>query len=763
MFPTLDTGSPHLNTIRYLACSITILCLGLNSCPADVHVQPQDNSPQAEFAASELRAAIQRGSVEGDWQIVLQLVPSDQQQNLHREGFCIATQEVDGGRQIQIRAVDPAGLLYGGLEVAEIIRAHGINHVTAETHNPHMPMRGTKFNIPLDVRTPSYTDVCDSAQMNIPEMWSFDFWQEYIDTLARYRYNFVSLWSLHPFPSLVRVPEYPNIALDDVWRSQAKWDEYYSLNGKGFVSDTILQDVEVVKKMTIEEKIAFWRKVMAYGKSRNVDFYIVTWNIFTDGTAGQYGITDDYRNPTTVDYFRKSVAQCFRTYPDLAGVGLTTGENMPNVGFQEKEDWAMATYGQGVMDAAREQPDRKITFIHRQHMAKASEISRTFQPLIDQANVDFIFSFKYAKAHVYSATTQPYHHDFVKDLGNLKTIWTLRNDDVYYFRWGAPRFVREFIKNIPHDVSQGYYFGSDQWIWGREFLDRNTHPPRKLEIDKHWYQWMLWGRFGYDPDLEQSRLVGILADRFSLPVQDAEILLNAWQNASMIYPITTGFHWGSLDFQWYIEGCESNPNYARTETGFHDVNRFITLPPHANSNCLSIPEYVKLRQQPEPSGRRTPFQVADRLDEHAGRAVGPLYQIEPTTKEFERTVTDIRIVAHLGHYFADKIRGATHLAVFRATSDPDSQSQAIHRLVDAARHWYDYAGLALQHHKHPVWLNRVGFVDWRRNYEQVLEDVRIAGGNPAEFGLPVSVDLPAEPIARPYRTSLPEIAEGRVE
>ena len=278
------------------------------------------------------------------------------------------------------------------------------------------------------------------------EMWSFEFWKEYIDTLARYRYNFVSLWNLHPFPSLVKVPEYPDVALDDVWRSKVKWKENYPLEGREFVTDEILRDVEVVKQLTIDEKIDFWRKVMAYGKSRNVDFYFVTWNIFTYGTGGKYGITDDYRNKTTIDYFRQSVKQMFLTYPDLAGIGLTTGENMPGADFQAKEDWAMATYGQGVLDAAREQPDRKITFIHRQHQAKATEISRTFKPLIDHPNIDFIFSFKYAKAHVYSATTQPYHHEFVKDLGDLKTIWTLRNDDVYYFRWGAPDFVREFVQ-----------------------------------------------------------------------------------------------------------------------------------------------------------------------------------------------------------------------------------------------------------------------------------------------------------------------------
>ena len=43
-----------------------------------------------------------------------------------------------------------------------------------------------------------------------------DFWTRYLDEMARHRYNTLSLWSLSPFPSLVRVPEYPKTALADV-------------------------------------------------------------------------------------------------------------------------------------------------------------------------------------------------------------------------------------------------------------------------------------------------------------------------------------------------------------------------------------------------------------------------------------------------------------------------------------------------------------------------------------------------------------------
>ena len=38
----------------------------------------------------------------------------------------------------------------------------------------------------------------------------------------------------------------------------------------------------------------------------------------------------------------------------------------------------------------------------------------------------------------------------------------IRNDDNYYFRWGGAGFVRDFIRNIPYDVREGFYYGSDQ-------------------------------------------------------------------------------------------------------------------------------------------------------------------------------------------------------------------------------------------------------------------------------------------------------------
>ncbi len=632
-----------------------------------------------------------------------------------------------------LHGADHAGLTYGLLELAEQIRLYGVGGITSTTQSPAQLDRGVKFNISLDVRTPTYTEPSNAAQNAMEQVWDRAFWFEYLDYLASQRYNLVSLWSLHPFPSMVRVPEYPSVALDDVRKSTTTWQENYPLQAIGLDAPEIVDNYEVLHKMTIDEKIAFWREIMAYAKARHIKFYIVTWNIFVNGTDGKYGITDNITNPVTRDYFAKSVRAMFNTYPDLAGIGLTTGENMPGATFDEKEDWAFAAYGQGILDVARRNPDREFTLIHRQHQTKARDIARKFQPVIDAPNINFLFSFKYAQAHVMSSTVQPFKDGFVEDIPPQKTLWTLRNDDNYLFRWGGADFVREFIQNIPADVSAGMYYGSDQWVWTRELLSTEPARPRELEFTKHWYHWLLWGRLAYDPNLGNDRLTDLIGERF--PQADGAALFAAWNHAAMTYPLTTGFHWGALDFQWYIEASQSIPGAARTPTGFHDVNRFISLPPHPGTDYVSIPDYVANRRvssEAESLAGTTPPEVANRLIQHAKAALDLLNEIDAIgDRDLRRTVEDIRAQAYLGLHYGHKIIAALHLHQMRQTLGEAHFSYLSSSLNQAAYFWRLYAATADHLYDiRPLWTNRVGYVDLAHTYQSVIYDLTICGVAP---------------------------------
>ena len=400
--------------------------------------------------------------------------------NAAAQSYSIRVQNEGGRRVITVRGADAAGAMYGGLDIAEAIRTGTLDSLKDSDTQPHIARRGIKFNIPLDLRTPSYTDCSDAAQANIPEMWEREFWTEFLDAMARHRYNVLSLWSLHPFPSLVKVPEFPEVALDDVWRTRAKLDDTFSFAGNDMVRPAMLADHEVVKRMTIDEKIEFWRWVMQHAADRGIRVYFFTWNVFTWGAEGKHGITNDLGNEITKKYFRASVREMVKTYPLLAGMGITAGEGMPqDMDSKAKEAWLWDTYGEGVRDALKDDPKREFRMIHRFHWTAQGDILDAFKDYPGP----FEFSFKYSVAHMYSIPNPPFIQPLLENLAPGRKTWlTVRNDDIYTFRFGDPAYAREYILNMPPaDKMAGFYMGPDGYVWGRDFLERHPDPgPRPL-------------------------------------------------------------------------------------------------------------------------------------------------------------------------------------------------------------------------------------------------------------------------------------------
>jgi hypothetical protein len=685
-------------------------------------------TPAIAFAAGDLRTALtgkgfdvataplsQLATQTAPIQIVLATTDDTASEKpvvsgLTAQGYAI--RHVKAGQATRWWAIgrDAPGAMYGALDLAEGVRIGGLsaggpasNLLSDRQVNPHIANRGIKFNIPLDARTPSYSDDSTSAQANIAEMWTMEFWTAFLDAMARNRYNFLSLWSLSPFPSLVQVPEYPAIALPDVKKKSGPlWDA--TLTGTKMYDPAWTLDT--VKTMTIDQKIAFWRQVMQYARDRGVDVSIFTWNIFTYGTEGNaYGITDSPSNVTTKDYFRKSVRTLFNTYPLLSGIGITAGEHMGDLTAAGKEQWLWDAYGLGVkdaMDAARDpaspfyNPRRVIRLIHRAHQADLASIVSTFNQLPGYRDADstLAFSFKYSQAHMYSSTKPLFIHEngwFASIPPGTKTWLTVRNDDMHYMRWGDPDFVRAYVTNLP-DLSKiaGFYMGPDGYTWGREFVSKEPASPRPLVVDKMWYSMLLWGRLSYDPSLPNSRFQAVLGARF--PGARSDTLFEGWATVSKIIPLMTRFYWGSLDFMWY-------PEASWSLDGFESVQKMIDgrYKPMSASEDGESPRLMSIKAFVDgeaPAGRLTPLQVADHLQQYADAALQRVDRLSPgADTELGQTVGDIKAMAWLGRYYAEKIRGAVDLYRYQKAGKTSDHRTATTHLQNAAANWRQYAAI----------------------------------------------------------------------
>ncbi len=619
---------------------------------------------------------------------------------------------------------DEVGAMYGGLEVAETIRIGGLENIRDAIRKPSILKRGIKFNIPLDARTPSYDDTGDAAQKNYVEMWNFEFWQKFLDNLALHRYNTLTLWNPHPFPSIVKLPDYPDAALEDVCITTLK-PTYVSKAWKDpqFVSPEVLRNLKVVKKMSMDDKIEFWRRVMKYAKDRGIDIYFITWNVLMNSAEGKYGITTAQDNPKTIAYLRQCVRETILTYPLLAGIGVTAGENMKNRNDEyDREKWLWKTYGLGIMDAKKLQPNRQVRFIHRVWNTGLDKIMSDFAANYPDP---FEISFKYARAHMYSSTKPPFSRSLLKEMEqyDVKCWWNLRNDDIFNFRWGDPEYVREFLSNLPQKTA-GYHMGSDGYVWGWEFTSLEAETPRALEIEKHWYKFMLWGRLGYDLDMKPESIEKILLWRF--PETKGLALYDTWATASKIIPLVNRFHWRDWDFMWAVEGCIDQ------RKGFHTVRDFITNETMQDSGIMSIREYVdKLLANESAFGgtATTPIQVAEQLQSYSDKSLKQVELIRRRTtqisKELRLTLGDIEAMSHLGGYYASKILGATELHLFEKSKDRRNRQAAIRHLLEAQRHWENYASVAAKLYK-PQLLARTRVLDWMKILDEVKSDVEIA-------------------------------------
>ena len=327
---------------------------------------------------------------------------------------------------------------------------------------------------------------------------------------------------------------------------------------------------------------------------------------------------------------------------------------------------------------------------------------------------------------MYSITDPPFSNTAFESLPAGQRSWlTVRNDDIYSFRWGNPEYAREYIRNIPFiEKIPGFYMGPDGYCWGRDFLTKGNTGPGSLIIQKQWYSFMLWGRLSYDPDLPDDLFKQTLASRF--PGVPPEILMRTWSDASMIFPWTTRLIWGDIDLKWFPEACYSNPSSYK---GFYTVRDFMEVDPVAGSNIQNILAWAQDYKDNKLSSLLPPSAVADTISKYARLAMIGLNQLLPrkpgTVSELGMTLGDIEAFAAIGFYYAEKIKGACSLALYNFYGLQQDKDEAVDHLTRAKEFWIRYAEIYDSKYK-PALYNRVGYVNIPLLTENTDKDIELA-------------------------------------
>ena len=137
-----------------------------------------------KFASAEIRReAVASGMTIGEDAEATSITLSvDKDAKAAPQSYQIRVRNTGGRCVIEVAGADTVGAMYGGLDVAEAIRTGTLDSLKDYEKSPHIAKRGIKFNIPLDLRTPSYTDCSDAAGTLLLDLqlrdWSSELFQK---------------------------------------------------------------------------------------------------------------------------------------------------------------------------------------------------------------------------------------------------------------------------------------------------------------------------------------------------------------------------------------------------------------------------------------------------------------------------------------------------------------------------------------------------------------------------------------------------------
>ncbi|MFQ6134076.1 MAG: hypothetical protein ACE5R4_18685, partial [Armatimonadota bacterium] len=610
------------------------------------------------------------------------------------ESFAIRT--VDRGRglrQLCAFGSDERGAMYAGLEVAERIRLDGLAADGGvprmeKTGRPFLGFRCYKFNLPLE----GTGYLIEEYIRHNDWFWDLDYWDKLTAQLARHRYNVLSFWSAHPYEHLVTLEKYP--------------------------------EATPLSHRELTERQQFFHKLFQLASDRGLDTYLVTWNIHvSEAFAKAHKVRSRGQDsPLIRDYQKECVRELLVEYPELTGVGTCPGEAMPG-DARAKQEWIWDTYIKGIQESGRTVP-----FLLRYWGGAPKE---TEEVIAARYQGPVYVTLKYNGEHMYSSP-RPHFVDQTwlnQEPRHYKIVWHLRNDDLYTLRWCGPQFARETLRNCRGDYSAGFLTGSEIRIPGADYIhteEAAAHRDYTYEFEKFWARFMAWGRLAYDPDEPDDLFLKCHQERYGR--QAGAHAFRALATASRIAPLVTSFHWNYMNGDWWPEanlgswntGAGRGKNYRDGDL-WHSVVEWMFN--HTMEDELSdIPQAVA-------GAPDTPTQVADELDEaattclaEAARAAGSLEGERPG---FECFLWDMQAWGALGHYYADKIRGARALMELLATGNEGKRREAIEHLESAAEWWRKLSEVTGKHYApHEVYLFKR--FTWAQYQPDVDKDVEIA-------------------------------------
>jgi len=297
------------------------------------------------------------------------------------------------------------------------------------------------------------------------------------------------------------------------------------------------------------------------------------------------------------------------------------------------------------------------------------------------------------------------------------------------------------------------------------YLDSSLKP--RWDWEKYLYSLRIFGRLTYNPDTDPDVWRRYLKKEFGKSSDAVEMALS---NATRILPIILTVHGASAGNNTYWPEMYTNmsipdPADKNPYTDSPSPRVFGNVSPTDPQLFLGINEFARELLTSERSGKYTPVEAAQWIEDYCDAAAGYLEQAENSTvenrrPEFRRMAIDTAMVIALGRFFAAKFRSGVLFGIYQQSGDKSALEESLRHYKKARGFWAEMSGRAEGVYKpditigeNPVirghWRDRLPAIDKDINFmARLLENVPPESGSGKE-----SVRLAVkEATGRPVRT-----------
>ena len=581
-----------------------------------------------------------------------------------KEGYLIYSNR----KEMVIAGADESGILYGCLEVSDMIKKSGTLPVDLTVNDqPEMVLRGACIGIQKPVYLPGRTVYeYPYTPENFPWFYDKALWIKYLDMLAENRMNSLYLWNGHPFASLVKVKDYPYaIEVDD---------------------ETFRKNEDLYGFLTREaDKRGIWVIQMFY----NI--------IVSKPFAEKHNIkTQDRKRPITpliADYTRKSIAAFVEKYPNV-GLLITLGEAME--GDDTDVEWFTKTIIPGVKDGlAVLKTDIQPPIVLRGHDTNPQLVMKASLPLykslytMNKYNGEALTTYQprgpWAKMHREMSELGSTHIDNVHILANLEP-----------FRYGSADFIQKSVQAM-HDVhgANGLHLYPEASYWDWPYSADNVKP-RQLQIDRDWVWYKAWARYAWNCRRDRKDELEYWTSQLGADFNCGEYgkdVLEAYEQAGEIAPKL-------LRRFGITNGNRQTLTLGMTMSQLVNPKKYRVWPELYNSDGPegeTLTEYVEKEVKGEKHIGETPVQIIDEVVKHGKLSVAAIERaaghVRKNEKEFGRVKNDMYCNQALADFFSEKVKAAHLVLKYTYSKDISDLKKALPHLEKSVSHYQKLANL----------------------------------------------------------------------